>query len=211
MSAIAFDLDGTLADTMPGLTDLAVEIMTKFWGITPSHARARYLDTIGRPFLEQLEMLFPDEEKRRVREAADMYFTRKWEAWLEAPLHEDALRITTLCALGGASVFVCSSTEKDLVQRYVMKHRLPVTVPHGVSKQDQLLCIDNQFEDWVPRHLIGDAPYDHHLAETMRFHFTGVAHTLSAEVWSAPPGVAVKKNLAGVYDHLFSRELYRAP
>ena len=75
-----FDLDGTLIDTMDGFADLAAEIMEARHGLPAVEGRARYLETSGIPFRQQLEVIQPghgnndaasDEFERRKRAVCD--------------------------------------------------------------------------------------------------------------------------------------------
>ena len=54
---ICFDFDGTIAATMPFLTDLAVDVLTKHCRLEPETARAEYIRTTGLPFAEQAERI----------------------------------------------------------------------------------------------------------------------------------------------------------
>jgi phosphatidylglycerophosphate synthase len=49
-SAVVFDFDGTIADTMPFLTRLAVELLTEHYPVEAADARKRYLETVGVDF-----------------------------------------------------------------------------------------------------------------------------------------------------------------
>ena len=92
--AVLFDLDGTLIDTMGGFADLAAEIMAARHGLPLAHARARYMETSGIPFRQQLEVIVPahaendaasdefEQRKRAVCDAATM--TAETVAALEA-------------------------------------------------------------------------------------------------------------------------------
>jgi len=56
---VAFDLDGTLVDTMQGFADVASDVISERRGWTRERAREGYLETCGAPFHQQMEMLFP--------------------------------------------------------------------------------------------------------------------------------------------------------
>lgn len=49
-----FDLDGTLLDSMPLLTKLAVHVLRPY---CPGSAQDAYLKTVGRPFAEQVDII----------------------------------------------------------------------------------------------------------------------------------------------------------
>ena len=59
---ICFDFDGTIAATMPFLTDLAVDVLTKHCRLDPEYARDQYIQTSGLPFKEQIEHICGDDD-----------------------------------------------------------------------------------------------------------------------------------------------------
>jgi phosphoglycolate phosphatase len=56
---VIFDFDGTVADTMPFLVDLAARLLTTHYGLGDAEARKAYIETTGLPFCRQLEIVFP--------------------------------------------------------------------------------------------------------------------------------------------------------
>jgi phosphoglycolate phosphatase-like HAD superfamily hydrolase len=58
---LAFDLDGTLVDTMGDYGDKAAALMQQHYGTEFSQARADYFRTSGLPFHQQLKILYPQE------------------------------------------------------------------------------------------------------------------------------------------------------
>jgi phosphoglycolate phosphatase-like HAD superfamily hydrolase len=67
----AFDMDGTLVDSMPTLTDLAVDIISMSYRWNREKSREAYLRTVGHPFRRQLELIAPQSNLND--EMADMY------------------------------------------------------------------------------------------------------------------------------------------
>ncbi len=61
--AVMFDFDGTLVDTMDGFADVAGRLISEAHGWSFADARAAYLRTSGIPFFQQLEVLFPGDER----------------------------------------------------------------------------------------------------------------------------------------------------
>jgi phosphoglycolate phosphatase len=58
-SVVIFDFDGTIADTMPFLVNLAARLLSGRYGLGDAEARKAYVDTTGLPFLRQIEIIFP--------------------------------------------------------------------------------------------------------------------------------------------------------
>ncbi|MFZ1947311.1 MAG: HAD-IA family hydrolase [bacterium] len=56
---VIFDFDGTIADTMPYLVDLAARLLRTRYGMTEAQARRAYIETTGLPFCRQIEIIFP--------------------------------------------------------------------------------------------------------------------------------------------------------
>ncbi|GAH91182.1 unnamed protein product, partial [marine sediment metagenome] len=59
IKAVIFDFDGTIANTMPFLTELAIKVITENYNISKDKAKTRYIETIGMDFASQLETIFP--------------------------------------------------------------------------------------------------------------------------------------------------------
>ena len=59
----AFDMDGVILDSMPTLTQYAVETMRVIYKCPREFAERRYKETTGRPFVQQLDEIFPKDER----------------------------------------------------------------------------------------------------------------------------------------------------
>ena len=57
-TAVIFDFDGTLADSMPFLESIGVEMMMKYFGVSKEDATKRYRSTTGLPYEQQVKMNF---------------------------------------------------------------------------------------------------------------------------------------------------------
>ncbi|MCK5259388.1 MAG: CDP-alcohol phosphatidyltransferase family protein, partial [Thermoplasmatales archaeon] len=82
--AIIFDFDGTVADTMPFLTELAVKLITENYDISKEEAKRRYLETTGVDFASQLESIFSNHPNNQ-RVASD-FEKRKLEGIVNHPV-----------------------------------------------------------------------------------------------------------------------------
>jgi phosphoglycolate phosphatase-like HAD superfamily hydrolase len=114
-----FDLDGTLVDTMEGFADLAAEVMAARHGLEWAHARARYLETSGLPFVKQLELIAPG---CAANAAASDEFERRKLAVCEATMM-DAVTITGLESLRamGLRLVVSSNTGQTVVDQFAAR------------------------------------------------------------------------------------------
>lgn len=76
MKVFCFDMDGTVLDSMPTLTDLAVEVIHDRFGLPLYEAREKYLATVGAPFVDQLAKIMPSAPLEQRIDAALRYETR---------------------------------------------------------------------------------------------------------------------------------------
>ena len=115
-SAIVFDFDGTLADSMPFLESIGVEVMMKYFGIPKEEATSRYRSTTGLPYEQQVRMNFPDDP--RDQPAIDEFEHLKIERIFEQELFPDAVDTVKRVKAKGIDVFVSSSTFQPTIEEY---------------------------------------------------------------------------------------------
>jgi phosphoglycolate phosphatase-like HAD superfamily hydrolase len=114
--AIVFDFDGTLADSMPFLESIGVEMMMKYFGISKEEATSRYRLTTGLPYEQQVKTNFPEDIRND--QAIEEFEHLKIERIFEQKLFQDA-ETTVKEILGmGIDVFVSSSTFQPTVEEY---------------------------------------------------------------------------------------------
>ena len=115
--AVLFDFDGTLVDTMGGFTEIAADVLNEYCGLPPHVGRARYLETSGLPFCQQIEMIVPGGKKNE--EAAEAFERRKLTGFFSESFHPDTR--DALCRLRGLGykVAVSSNNGQALIERFV--------------------------------------------------------------------------------------------
>ena len=116
VSAVIFDFDGTIADTMPFLSDLAVGLLTEHYEISGAEARRRYLETTGMDFASQIEEIFPGHSSNHAVAAAMELGKR--ERMLGHPLFDEVIPVLRFFQERGVKRFVCSSTQEALVRQH---------------------------------------------------------------------------------------------
>lgn len=114
--AVVFDFDGTLADSMPFLQRIGVEIMMKHFGVSKEDATDRYVSTTGLPYEHQIKMNFPDDPRNEtaIKEFERLKIERIFEQEL-FPYTEDVVRELNQ---RGFDVFVSSSTFQPTIEEY---------------------------------------------------------------------------------------------
>jgi len=114
--AIIFDFDGTLADSMPFLESIGVEVMMKYFGVSHEEATNRYRTTTGLPYEQQVKINFPDNPKNE--EAIEEFEHLKIERIFEQELFSDAENTVRQILEMGIDVFVSSSTFQPTIEEY---------------------------------------------------------------------------------------------
>ncbi len=130
---LMFDLDGTLVDTMFGFADLAGEVMGRHHGDGFELARARYLDTSGVPFAQQLEIIHPDHPANAVASAE--FERRKRKICEEAPLEEETRMSLRALRARGLALVVSSNTGSEFVEEFVRREGFDFDLALGFDRE----------------------------------------------------------------------------
>jgi len=122
LQAIIFDFDGTIADTMPALTDLAVQLLSENYDISTEEAHTRYRETTGMDFASQMEVIFPGHPRNA--EVVQTFEARKPQLVLDKPLFPEVVATLKLLKARGIRQFICSSTKAEIVAEYVKRQEI---------------------------------------------------------------------------------------
>ncbi|MFW9786496.1 MAG: HAD family hydrolase [Candidatus Thorarchaeota archaeon] len=114
--AVIFDFDGTLADSMPFLQKIGVEMMMKHFGVSKDDATERYVTTTGLPYEHQIKMNFPNDSRNSI--AIEEFEQLKIERIFEQEIFPDAEQTVRELVTRGFDVFVSSSTFQSTVEEY---------------------------------------------------------------------------------------------
>jgi len=114
--AVIFDFDGTLADSMPFLESIGVEMMMTYFGVSKEDATSRYRSTTGLPYEQQVKMNFPDHPKNE--RAIEAFEKLKIDRIFEQQLFEDTEDSVRKLNQMGIDVFVSSSTFQTTIEEY---------------------------------------------------------------------------------------------
>lgn len=180
---IIFDLDGTLIDTMGGFADIAGELIAGNYGWSFERGRKRYLETSGIPFLQQLNLLFPQDERNAAVAAA--FEKRKISSFTRESISEKTRETLHWLRDHGFRTAISSNNHHLLVKEFVHRENVPVDRCLGFKEN---FCKGRpHFEylkDYFKIHLaemlfVGDSLKDAEIAMSNRVSFVGKAGTFS--------------------------------
>jgi phosphoglycolate phosphatase len=198
------DLDGTLIDTMPRLAELATEILAATYGLPRGTARARYLETCGRPFGQQLELLLPGDPGNAAAEAA--FEARKPALFASERMSPATRAALDRLAAAGVRVVVSSNNTVENVTAFARRAAFPFALAlgndgHDLAKGPAHVALVEETLG-VPRAqmcFVGDSLHDGWLARHARIPFVGITGTFSAARFAAAlPGVPVVDAVAAL-------------
>ncbi|MHA2068091.1 MAG: HAD family hydrolase [Candidatus Thorarchaeota archaeon] len=115
-NAVIFDFDGTLADSMPFLSQIGVEVMMRFYDIPEDEASERYKSTTGLPYEHQIKINFPDHEMND--EAIRIFEEMKIDRIFEQRLFPESEYVLKNLQKRGFKLFVSSSTFQSTITEF---------------------------------------------------------------------------------------------
>jgi choline kinase/phosphoglycolate phosphatase-like HAD superfamily hydrolase/phosphatidylglycerophosphate synthase len=120
--AVALDFDGTVADSMGFLTDVAVGLLVDELGFERAEATRQYLATAGSEFATQLDELAPG--RPGVAEVASRFEAEKTRWMAGCEMFTDVVPALERLAAAGVPVLLCSSTRAPLVREFCERYGL---------------------------------------------------------------------------------------
>ena len=179
LRAAVFDLDGTVADTMPFLTSVAVPLLSRHHGISLSEASRRYRASCGVDFATQVAEMAPGHRANPT--VVTEFEADKAAAILDQPLFADALPTLMALRKRGVHVFIVSSTRKEIVKAYASRYGLEPWVDgtDGLeADRGKAVQLASILEDHDLRGaevvFVGDSLRDREVAHTVGTGFVGV-------------------------------------
>jgi choline kinase/phosphoglycolate phosphatase-like HAD superfamily hydrolase/phosphatidylglycerophosphate synthase len=120
--AVALDFDGTVADSMGFLTDLAVGLLVAELGFERTEATRQYLTTAGSDFATQLDEIAPGQP--RLAEVAGRFEAAKAQWMGCCEMFSDVIPAVERLAAAGVPVLLCSSTRAPIVRLFCERYGL---------------------------------------------------------------------------------------
>jgi len=117
LKAVILDFDGTVVDTMPFLTKIAVGLITSNYGISEKEASARYRASTGLDFESQMAQMFPLHAKNP--EVVAAMEASKDRGILDHAVFDEVIPALKCFGAGSVRLFICSSTREEIVRHHV--------------------------------------------------------------------------------------------
>ncbi|MCC6747498.1 MAG: HAD family hydrolase [Deltaproteobacteria bacterium] len=195
-----FDLDGTLIDTMQGFGELASELIARDYGLPRDEGRARYRETSGLPFREQLEAIFPLDPRNDA--TATEYERRKRVHCDGVGMDDQTVRALEALRRAGCRLVVSSNAAQRFVDDFARSAAVPFDAALGHSPElaKGPLHVQEACRRFgvTPREIlfVGDSLHDARLAAESGVRFVGRLGTFSAEDFAAAfPRVPLVRSL----------------
>lgn len=128
--AYLFDFDGTLVDTMEGFADIAANAIHEHHPeMDFAAARRRYIETSGVPFCQQIEIIFPGNEKNP--QTVKKFEETKIEGFFKQSFSADVRFAINELRRRGALAGVSSGNFPNLINQFVTREKLDFDIVLG--------------------------------------------------------------------------------
>jgi phosphoglycolate phosphatase-like HAD superfamily hydrolase len=198
---ICFDFDGTIAATMPFLTDLAVDVLTKHCRLEAEYARAQYIHTTGLPFAEQAERICSGDGAA-VQAAVAEFEDRKASDYFRMVPEIHAQETLQRLKERGYTVAISSSTDDHLIRQYLVHFGLSPDLVMGLQPnfkkgRDHFSHIRHRYRiDSDAICYVADSLNDYRLAASLGVHFIAKCGLFDRKAFrSLDPGMVVITDL----------------
>jgi len=180
IKAVIFDFDGTVANTMPFLTELAVKLITDTYNISIDEAQKRYLGTTGLNFADQIEVIFPDHLNNQ--KVVKIFEFMKQKGIFAYSIFPEVIPLFRYLCNKRIKIFICSSTKQEIITHYTKLNKIDNLLDGffgykpGFGKSKQI--------DFVLQHyklhpgevlFVGDSLRDVDFAKDKKIKFIGIA------------------------------------
>ncbi len=114
-----FDFDGTLIDSMPFLEKNAITLLHKYYAFSEEEARNKYRATTGLPFVQQMEIIAPQNKINR--STVEEFEGMKLDLIYEQQPFSDALDVLRTLKKQKYLLGISSGTIETIITTYLEK------------------------------------------------------------------------------------------
>lgn len=162
---VAFDLDGTILDSIGRISQVAADVMFKAFGTPLEEARIHYLATTGMPFEAQLAQLYPEAPAAERATTARVFHTRKInEAYGAAEPFPDVPRVLRRLSQAGWTLVISTGAEKEMadliLEREGLRYWFEDVLGSGQGTKREHLAEYARRYPGRPLFLVGDSRFD---------------------------------------------------
>ncbi len=212
---VLFDLDGTLVNSMELYADKASELMAKYYRIRSSEARELYLKTSGLPFLEQLNLVFPDK-KRLNQKVASEFEDWKKEIVRNLKIEPDGVEVLRSLRKRGTLTAISSNNLQEYVEEILRNSGAEADFVLGwdsgnFKKGEPHISFLETRTGLSRKHflMVGDSPNDLRLSKNSGISFVALTRSFPPEVFRSMdrnvPTIDSLKELLNLIDSLPSQ------
>jgi len=197
IKAIIFDFDGTLANTMPFLTELAVKLITANYDISKEEAKRRYLETTGVDFASQLESIFPNHPNNQ--KIAAGFEERKLESIFDHPVFPNVIPTLKYFRSKNIKTFICSSTKQEIIIKYCQLNKIDILLDNIFGHKPNFK--KGQQIDFILQHyklqpdkviFVADSLKDCDFSRDKRINFIGIAKIFEKKAFQKKGALSVR-------------------
>lgn len=195
--AVIFDFDGTVANTMPFLTDLAVKLIVENYEISKEEAQEKYLETTGMNFANQMEQIFPSYPQNQ--QVVVSFEARKLDGIFDHPIFPEVIPMLTFFKDRYIKLFICSSTKAEIISEYAQKNKIALWLEDclgykpGLGKAMQIETILKQY-NLEPEKVIfvSDSLGDYDFVQDKKITFIGIRRIFDKPAFQKRGLISVK-------------------
>ncbi len=196
IKAVIFDFDGTVANTMPFLTELAIKLMTENYNISKDTAHKKYLETTGLSFEAQIEVIFPQHPNNQ--KVVTTFESLKQKDIYSHSVFPEAIPTLKYFKNKKIKTFICSSTKQEIISSYIKLNKFENLLDGFFGYRPDF--VKSKQIDYVLQHynlhpgdvlFVGDSLKDFDFAKDKKIKFIGIARIFEQKDFRKTGGMSV--------------------